>query len=117
MDFTEADLEAFLSKVDFNFSTPEGWNEFLSERQQGGAGRDADGIQLRDITNYAVGTAMITSIGRVSLDAGKQIEIGANKSITLRSAKRIRLTTGAGWIEIDDKGKISLTRRGSKPYR
>jgi hypothetical protein len=63
MSFTTEDLEAFLSKTDFDFSTVGGWEEFLSERRRGGSGRDADGVQLRDIKNYAVGTANIISTG------------------------------------------------------
>lgn len=63
MTFTREDLDAFLSKTDFDFSTVAGWEEFLAERRAGGTGRDADGIQLRDIKNYAVGTAMVISQG------------------------------------------------------
>lgn len=61
--FTREDLDAFLSKTDFDFSTVSGWQEFFSERRVGGTGRDADGIQLRDIKNYAVGTASVFSQG------------------------------------------------------
>lgn len=52
-------LAAFLSKVDFDFGTVAGWREFLAERAAGGAGRDTDGFQLRDIKNYAVGVATV----------------------------------------------------------
>lgn len=57
------ELAAFLSKTDFDFSTVEGWEEYFAERRRGGAGRDADGIQIRDLKNYAVGTANIISSG------------------------------------------------------
>ncbi|MCO6383054.1 MAG: hypothetical protein JXQ91_14285 [Vannielia sp.] len=63
VEFTREELDAFLSKTDFDFSQTSDWEEFLAERRSGGAGRDADGIQLRDIKNYAVGTAPIFSTG------------------------------------------------------
>ncbi len=63
VEFTREDLDAFLSKTDFDFSQTADWEEFLEERRQGGAGRDADGIQLRDIKNYAVGTATVITRG------------------------------------------------------
>ncbi len=64
VELTREQLDAFLSKTDFDFSSPAGWKEFLAERSQGGAGRDADGIQLRDIRNYAVGSAFVSSTGQ-----------------------------------------------------
>lgn len=67
VEFTREELDAFLSKTDFDFSKVGDWEEFLAERRSGGTGRDADGIQLRDIKNYAVGTAtVITSGGTVT---------------------------------------------------
>jgi hypothetical protein len=60
------ELDAFLSKTDFDFSTVEGWEEFFAERRRGGNARDADGIQIRDLKNYAVGTANIISSGSPS---------------------------------------------------
>ena len=62
-DFMPEELEAFLSKTDFDFSKVSDWEEFLAERAVGGTGRDADGIQLRDIKNYAVGTATVITRG------------------------------------------------------
>jgi hypothetical protein len=56
-------LEAFLSKQEFNFATVAGWEEFFAERRSGGAGRDADGVQLRDLKNFAVATAMVITSG------------------------------------------------------
>jgi hypothetical protein len=58
-----AELEAFLSKQDFNFGTVAGWHEFFAERRTGGSGRDADGVQLRDLKNYAVASANYESKG------------------------------------------------------
>ena len=62
-DFMPEELDAFLSKTDFDFSKVSDWKEFLAERAVGGSGRDADGIQLRDIKNYAVGTANVITRG------------------------------------------------------
>lgn len=59
MEFSRRELDAFLSKTDFDFSKVSDWEAFLAERRQGGAGRDADGLQLRDIKNYAVGVANV----------------------------------------------------------
>ncbi|BCH55122.1 hypothetical protein GOZ89_15485 [Agrobacterium vitis] len=64
VDFSKEQLDAFLSKTDFDFSKVEGWKEFLAERREGGTGRDADGIQLRDIKNYAVGAAFVSTTGQ-----------------------------------------------------
>ncbi|MFP7675712.1 hypothetical protein ACG74X_20450 [Marivita sp. S0852] len=59
VDMTREDLDAFLSKTDFDFSQVADWQEYLAERAAGGTGRDADGIQLRDIKNYSVGVATV----------------------------------------------------------
>lgn len=65
-EFTKQELEPFLSKIDFDFSNASDWEEFLAERAAGGTGRDADGIQLRDIKNYSVGaTTVIARSGPV----------------------------------------------------
>mgnify|MGYP000933794173 FL=1 len=64
VELSREQFEAFMSKTDFDFSTPAGWDAFLAERSQGGTGRDADGLQLRDIKNYAVGTAFVNTVGQ-----------------------------------------------------
>ncbi|MEF2074819.1 hypothetical protein [Consotaella aegiceratis] len=62
VEISQAELNRFLSQSDFDFSTPAGWREFLNERAlEGGKGRDADGIQLRDLKNYAVGSSQFIS--------------------------------------------------------
>ncbi|MBL3587689.1 hypothetical protein JMM61_20465 [Rhodovulum sulfidophilum] len=63
MDCNQSDLEALVSKTDFDFSTVSGWDEFLNERRAGGTGPAADGLQLRDIKLYAVGTANVITSG------------------------------------------------------
>lgn len=63
VELTREQFEAFMSKSDFDFSTPAGWQDFLAERSVGGTGRDADGLQLRDVKNYAVGTAFLNTTG------------------------------------------------------
>ena len=44
-------LEDFMEKTDFDFSKAEDWRAFIDERREGGRGRSADGLQLRDIKN------------------------------------------------------------------
>ncbi|PTV93952.1 hypothetical protein C8J27_1101 [Rhodobacter aestuarii] len=56
-------LENFLEKTSFDFSKAQDWRAFLNERREGGSGRSADGLQLRDIKNYAPGTAFISTHG------------------------------------------------------
>jgi len=79
MEFTRGELDAFLSKSDFDFSSVGGWDEFFAERRIGGDGRDADGLYLRDIKNYAVGTANIIS-------SGSPIDVRIYGTVALRSA-------------------------------
>ena len=62
-EVTQEDIEKFISKNQFDFSSPAGWREFLDERSAGGAGRDADGYHLRDLKNYAVGGSTIITSG------------------------------------------------------
>lgn len=66
VELSREELERFMSKADFDFSTTGGWREFLDERSQvhGGAGRDADGIHMRDLKNYSVGAATIITTGQ-----------------------------------------------------
>ena len=64
VNLTEEDLREFMSKDDFDFSTAEGWEEFLAERRLGGSGRDADGFHARDLKNYAVGVATVITRGQ-----------------------------------------------------
>lgn len=56
-------LEDFMEKTDLDFSKAEDWRAFIDERREGGRGRSADGLQLRDIKNYAPGTAFISTNG------------------------------------------------------
>jgi hypothetical protein len=63
VEVTREQLDEFMSKTDFDFSTVAGWREFLNERREGGAGRDADGFHARDIKNYPVGIATIITNG------------------------------------------------------
>lgn len=66
VDLTREQFEAFMSKTDFDFSTPAGWEEFMAERSVSGTGRDADGLQLRDVKNYAVGSAFVNTTGEAA---------------------------------------------------
>ena len=56
-------LKDFLEKESFDFSKPEDWRAFIDERREGGDGRSADGLQVRDIKNYAPGTAFVSTYG------------------------------------------------------
>lgn len=59
------EVERFLSKQEFDFSSPEGWKELFAERSSihGPAGRGADGLHIRDFKNYAIGVANIITNG------------------------------------------------------
>lgn len=57
LDDIAKDVRDFYSKDSFDFSTVDGWKEFLNERSVIGTGVDADGLQRRDFKYYIVKTA------------------------------------------------------------
>jgi hypothetical protein len=64
LDEIDKEVEQFYEKQDFDFSTEDGWKEFLKERAEyGGSGADADGIQRRDFKYYPVGAENVFTKG------------------------------------------------------
>ncbi|NSX57009.1 hypothetical protein [Parasulfitobacter algicola] len=117
VEFTKEELDAFLSKKEFDFETVAGRDEFFEERRIGGGGRDSDGFQLRDIKNYAVGVANIISSG-ASLRGGhaeqghdgrQELYVAkAGRTITLEAGDQIKLVCGQSRITMKSNGTIEV---------